>query len=46
MEKKIIRKSKTVKLTPDLIAKIEKVAAKQKRKAHYVMVEALERAFK
>jgi hypothetical protein len=38
--------TKTVKITPALFAKIEKKAAKEKRKAHYLMVECLEKGFK
>jgi hypothetical protein len=42
-EKKVM---KAVKLTADLVAKINKKAAKEKRTAHYLMVECLERGFK
>jgi len=43
---KLIRKSKTVKLTELTISKIEKKAKKEKRTTHYLMVQALEEAFK
>jgi predicted transcriptional regulator len=37
---------KSVKLTKELIDRIEKKAKKEKRTPHYLMVEALEKAFK
>jgi predicted transcriptional regulator len=37
---------KTVKLRAELVAKIEKKAAKEKRTPHYIMVESLETLFK
>lgn len=43
LDKKVM---KTVKLTADLVAKIDKKAAKEKRTPHYLMVECLEKAFK
>ena len=37
---------KTVKLSPELLSKIEKKADKVKRSTHYMMVECLEKGFK
>ncbi len=39
------KKAKTVILEEKTIANIEKMAKKEKRKPHYLMVEALENAF-
>ena len=40
------KKIKSVKLSFELIEKIEKKAKKEKRTPHYLMVEALEKSFK
>jgi predicted transcriptional regulator len=43
---KELKQIKSVKLSTELINKITKKANKEKRTAHYLMVEALEKAFK
>lgn len=43
---KPIKKIKSVKISQELIKRIEMQAKKQKRTPHYLMVEALEKSFK
>lgn len=37
---------KSVKIRPELLARIEKQAKKERRNVHWLMVEALEKVFK